>query len=234
MPDAAGTAGSAPAVRLVLASASPARRATLIAAGIEPTVHVSEVDEDLVVKQTGVTGLEPTALSLARAKAEAVADQLTGQHEHAEALVVGCDSVLGFGGEVLGKPDGAEQALQRWRRMRGGTGTLVTGHWVIDLRPGGGEPPPGRPGPGERYPRAHGAVARTVVHFAEPDDAELEAYVATGEPLAVAGGFTVDGLGGAFVRGIEGDHHNVVGISLPLLRELVRECGVPWHRLWTR
>ena len=102
--------------------------------------------------------------------------------------------------------------------MRGGSGTLVTGHWLIDLRTG----------------KALGAVASTVVHFAEPDDAELEAYVATGEPLAVAGAFTVDGLGGAFVRGIEGDHHNVVGISLPLLRELVRECGVQWHQLWTR
>jgi septum formation protein len=203
-------------VRLVLASASPARRATLLAAGIEATVHVSGVDEGRAVAEAGVTDAAEVALLLARAKAQDVAAQLGAPHD---ALVVGCDSVLAFEGEVFGKPDDAGQARERWRRMRGSSGTLVTGHWVVDLREDGS-------GAGQ------GAVASTVVHFADPDDDELEAYLATGEPLAVAGAFTVDGLGGAFVRGIEGDHHNVVGISLPLLRELVRACGVPWHTLW--
>jgi septum formation protein len=208
----------APAVRLILASASPARRATLLAAGIEPTVHVSAVDEPELVSRYGVTAAEDIALLLARAKAEDVAAQLGEPHE---AVVVGCDSVLELAGSVHGKPDDAEQARELWQRMRGSSGTLFTGHWVIDLRENGSK-------------GTLGAVAGTVVHFAEPSDDEIDAYIATGEPLAVAGAFTVDGLGGAFVRGIEGDHHNVVGISLPVLRELLAECGIPWHSLWTR
>lgn len=207
-----------PAVRLILASASPARRATLLAAGIEPTVHVSSVDEPEVVSRSGVAAAHDVALLLARAKAEDVASQRGAPHE---AVVVGCDSVLEFGGAVHGKPDDAQQARERWHLMRGSSGTLFTGHWVIDLREKGSQ-------------RALGAVAATVVHFAEPTDDELDAYLATGEPLAVAGAFTVDGLGGAFVRGIEGDHHNVVGISLPRLRELLADCGIAWHTLWSR
>jgi septum formation protein len=208
----------APAVRLILASASPARRATLLAAGIEPTVHVSAVDEPELVSRYGVTAAEDIALLLARAKAEDVASQLGDPHE---AVVVGCDSVLELAGSVHGKPDGAEQARERWQLMRGSSGTQFTGHWVVDLRENGSK-------------GTMGAVAGTVVHFAEPSDDEIDAYIATGEPLAVAGAFTVDGLGGAFVRGIEGDHHNVVGISLPVLRELLTQCGIAWHTLWTR
>jgi septum formation protein len=203
---------------LVLASASPARRATLLAAGVEPVVRVSDVDEDAVVARYGVTEAEDVALVLARAKAEDVAAGLEEQ-----ALVVGCDSVLELDGEVFGKPGTPEHAVERWRRMRGKAGVLHTGHWVVDTRDADDC------GTGATL----GAVSSTTVHFADLADDEIEAYVATGEPLAVAGAFTVDGLGGAYVAGIEGDQHGVVGISLPLLRELLGEIGVRWHTLWT-
>ena len=209
---------------LVLASASPARRATLVAAGIDPVVRVSDVDEDAVVARYGVSAAEDVALVLARAKAEDVAARLDdgADAEIAGALVVGCDSVLELDGEVHGKPGTAERALARWRRMRGRSGVLHTGHWVIDAR----EPDDGGTG------ATLGAVASTTVHFADLSDDEIEAYVASGEPLAVAGAFTVDGLGGAYVLGVEGDHHAVVGISLPVLRELLGEAGLAWHTLW--
>ncbi len=156
------------------------------------------------------------ALLLARAKCEAVAADLT-----TSALVLGCDSVLELDGEVHGKPRDAAEATERWRRMRGGAGILHTGHWLRDERPSdeGGTN------------ATLGATASTTVHFAALTDAEIDTYVATGEPLRVAGAFTVDGLGGAFVTGIEGDHHNVVGLSLPLLRELLAEVGVGWFYL---
>jgi septum formation protein len=206
-----------PAVPLVLASASPARLATLRAAGVEPTVVVSAVDEQAAVAEATARfgALEPAdvALLLARAKCEAVAAQQT-----ASALVLGCDSVLELDGEAHGKPVDAQEARERWRRMRGRSGTLHTGHWLRDERSDahGGTP------------ATLGATASTVVHFADLSDAEIDAYVATGEPLDVAGAFTVDGLGGPFVERVEGDHHNVVGLSLPLLRELLAEVGVGW------
>jgi septum formation protein len=202
----------------VLASASPARRATLVAAGVHPDVLVSAVDEDAVVAAYGVTDPQDVALVLAKAKAEDVAasDPADG------ALVLGCDSVLELDGEVHGKPVDAEQAIARWKRMRGGTGVLHTGHWLIDAR----DADDGGTG------GTLGAVASTTVHFADLDDDEIAAYVATGEPLAVAGAFTLDGLGGAFVTGVEGDHHNVVGVSLPLLRGMLHDVGVAWHQLW--
>jgi septum formation protein len=202
---------------LVLASASPARRATLVAAGVDPVVRVSSVEEEAVVARYGVTAPEDVALVLARAKAEDVATSTSEP-----ALVVGCDSVLELDGEVYGKPGSAERAIERWRRMRGRAGVLHTGHWLVDAR----ESADGGSG------ATLGAVASTTVHFADLADDEIEAYVATGEPLAVAGGFTVDGVGGAYVLGVEGDHHGVVGISLPLLRQLVGEVGVRWHTLW--
>jgi septum formation protein len=202
-----------PPVQLVLASASPARRSTLRAAGIEPAVVVSGVDEDLAVAEaTDRYGpLEPAdiALLLARAKAEDVAVRLDDG-----AVVLGCDSVLEFDGEVHGKPGNAEEAISRWRRMRGRSGVLHTGHWLIDERATGGA--------------TLGATASTTVHFATLSDEEIEAYVATGEPLTVAGAFTIDGLGGAFVTAVEGDHHNVVGLSLPLLRDLLADAGIEW------
>ena len=207
-------------VNLVLASASPARRATLRAVGIEPTVIVSDVDEDAAVDaaRSHYGTLEPAdvALLLARAKCEAVAAELS-----LSALVLGCDSVFELDGEMHGKPRDATEATDRWRRMRGSSGTLHTGHWLRDERSadtGGTQ-------------ATLGATASTTVHFAELSDAEIDAYVATGEPLRVAGAFTVDGLGGAFVEGIDGDHHNVVGLSLPLLRELLVAVEVGWFDL---
>ena len=160
---------------------------------------------------------DEVALLLARAKAEAVAGTLD------DGLVLGCDSVLELDGELHGKPVDAAEATARWRRMSGSSGVLHTGHWVVDLR----DDEDGGSG------ATLGAVSSTTVHFADVGDAEIEAYVATGEPLAVAGAFTTDGLGGAFVRGIEGDHHTVVGVSLPVLRELLAECGVRWTDLWS-
>ena len=215
---------------LVLASASPARLATLRAAGIDPVVRVSAVDEDAVVARYGVTAAEDVALVLAKAKAEDVAAVLAsaedpdgGPGDPADGvIVVGCDSVLELDGEVHGKPADPDVARARWRRMRGRSAVLHTGHWVVDTR----DPQDGGSG------ATLGAVSSTTVHFARLSDAEIDAYVATGEPLAVAGAFTVDGLGGAYVRGVEGDHHGVVGISLPLLRELLGEAGVAWHTLW--
>lgn len=205
-----------PDVRLVLASASPARLATLRSAGLRPDVVVSAVDEDAVVARYGVIDPADVALLLARAKAEDVA---SGQ---ADALVLGCDSVLDVDGVALGKPRTADVARERWRAMRGRSGVLLTGHWLVDTRdPTGG-------GSGASI----GEVSATTVHFAEIDDDEIDAYVATGEPLQVAGAFTLDGLGGAFVDGVEGDPHSVVGVGLPALRRLVRQAGVAWPSLW--
>ena len=205
-----------PTVKLVLASASPARLSTLRAAGIEPDVVVSGVDEDLAVAEAidRYGPLEPgdVALLLARAKAEEVAARL-----HDGAVVLGCDSVLELDGEVHGKPADAAEAVARWRRMRGRSGVLHTGHWLVDDRQVGGA--------------TLGATASTTVHFAKLSDEEIDAYVATGEPLAVAGAFTIDGLGGAFVTAVEGDHHNVVGLSLPLLRELLADADIGWFEV---
>lgn len=199
-------------LRFVLASGSPARLATLRAAGIEPEVIVSGVDEDDVES----TAAPDFALELARRKATAVVAELAQTPDNT-TLVLGCDSVLEFGGQILGKPGTFDTAVRRWREMRGGSGVLHTGHCLIDLTKG----------------RSAEHTASTVVHFADLTDAEVDAYVATGEPLDVAGGFKIDGLGGAFVDGIEGDPHNVVGISLPLLRTMFSELDVFWPALWT-
>ncbi|WP_461110689.1 Maf family protein [Streptomyces calidiresistens] len=198
-----------PARRLVLASRSPARLSLLRRAGLDPEVIVSGVDEEAVEAATP----EELALVLAEAKAAAVADR----PEAADALVVGCDSVLEFDGAAWGKPADATAATARWKAMRGRSGVLRTGHCLIDTASG------------ERV----SAVGSTVVRFGEPDDAEIAAYVAAGEPLHVAGAFTLDGLGAAFVEGIEGDPGNVIGLSMPLLRRLLGELGVGVTSLWT-
>jgi septum formation protein len=192
--------------RLVLASQSPARLATLRRAGLDPEVVVSGVDESVVrIPDPGRLAVE-----LAVLKARAVAAGLD------DAQVGGCASVLELDGQVHGKPADAEEARSRWRAMRGRSGVLHTGHCVVDTRQG----------------REVARAADTVVHFADVTDTEIDAYVATGEPLAVAGAFTIDGLGGAFVTGIEGDPHTVVGIGLPLLRTMLAELGVSWTDLW--
>ncbi len=193
---------------LILASASPARLKLLRAAGLDPAVVVSGVDEEAVSAPTPAE----LALELAKAKAGAVAATLTA------GLVIGCDSVLDLDGKALGKPADQDEALARWRQMAGRSGTLVTGHCVLDVAAG----------------RAASATAATVVRFGTPSQEELRAYVASGEPLRVAGAFTLDGLGGPFVEGVDGDPANVVGLSLPLLRALLAELGVRITDLWVR
>jgi nucleoside triphosphate pyrophosphatase len=193
--------------RFVLASASPARLKTLRGAGVEPEVIVSGVDED------NVTAENPGELArlLAALKARAVVAGLT---EH--ATVLGCDSVLEFDGVAYGKPGTPEVARERLRSMRGRSGVLHTGHCLFDTA----------------SKQELRELESTTVYFADLTDDEIDAYVATGEPLVVAGSFTVDGLGGPFVTGIEGDYHNVVGLSLPLLRRMLAEVGIAWPALW--
>lgn len=198
-------------LRLVLASASPARLATLRSAGLDPEVVVSDVDEDAFAG----SGVGDLVSQLAQAKASAVFSRLG---DGGDVVVVGCDSLLDLDGEPMGKPADAAEAGQRWRRMRGRIGHLRTGHHVAARLDGA--------------VRTRTAVATTQVAFADLSDAEIDAYLATGEPLRVAGAFTIDGLGGAYVSGISGDPHNVVGISLPLLRTMLADLGVPWHTLW--
>lgn len=212
---------------LLLASASPARRSTLLAAGIDPLVHVSGVDEDAALAAAtarfGTPEPADAVLVLAHSKAQAVAERLDDLPDLPEdLLVLGCDSLLELDGAVFGKPADAQDATDRWKRMRGRSGVLHTGHWLIDARPTDED------GTGATL----GATSSTTVHFANLSDDEIAAYVATGEPLAVAGAFTVDGLGGPFVTRIEGDHHGVVGLSLPVLRDLLAEVGLTVADLW--
>jgi septum formation protein len=197
--------------RLVLASASPARLSLLRQAGLAPEVVVSHVDES-TVRAPRVA--EQVAL-LASAKAAEVA-----KHE-TDALVIGADSLLEFGGKPLGKPADAQDALDRWQRMAGRSGILHTGQALFDVRDGA-------------VASRDIAVASTVVYFADPTPQELDAYVATGEPLAVAGAFTLDGLGAPFVRRVEGDPAAVVGLSLTLLRTQLAKRGLAITDLWRR
>lgn len=203
-------------MQFVLASQSPARLMVLRNAGVEPVVQVSGVDEDAVIASLPAdAGPEHTVATLAEAKARTVAEG------HTDAVIVGCDSMLFQGGQLVGKPGTVERARERWARMAGGTGVLLTGHAVLRVREGVVE-----------------AVATgtegTTIRFGVPSPAEIEAYVGTGEPLAVAGGFTLDGYGGWFVEGIDGDPSSVIGISLPLTRRLLLEIGVSIVDLWQK
>ena len=180
----------------------------LRAAGLDPQVIVSGVDEDAFSAKS----TEELAAVLASAKASAVAASLD------DGIVIGCDSMLDLDGRAYGKPADLVEAAARWHEMSGRSGTLYTGHCVIDA------------GTGKRVE----AVAATTVRFGTPTDAEISAYVATGEPLNMAGGFTIEGLGGWFVESIDGDHNNVIGISIPLLRTLLRDLGISIPDLWAR
>lgn len=212
-------------MRLTLASTSPARLALLRSSGIEPLIVPSSVDEDLAVADATRAAGAPLAPDevvalLARAKAEAA---LAIVHERRDAvdLILGGDSVFVLDGVIHGKPHTPERARERWQAQRGRTGTLYSGHWLIDCT---GTAPVGI-----------GAVASAEVSFADDlDDAEIDAYIASGEPLAVAGAFTIDSLGAAFITRIEGDPSTVVGLSLPTLRRLVRTLGHDWHELRNR
>jgi septum formation protein len=193
--------------KLLLASTSPARKRLLTDAGIVFETRSPGVDEDALVEAEKPSTIQDMTLLLARAKAEAVTF---------DGLVLGCDSALLLDGEMLGKPHRPEVAIARWQKMRGQTGILCSGHWLIDGETG----------------EASGKVTQTTVKFANLTDDQIHKYVATGEPLQVAGAFTIDGIGGAFVERIEGDYHTVVGLSLVALRELVTELGHDYQSLW--
>jgi septum formation protein len=205
-------------VRLVLASASPARLGVLRAAGADPVVRVSHVDEGALIAAHPDASPTELVTVLAEAKARAVLDGVI--RELGDAVVVGCDSMLHIGGELVGKPGTAEAAAARWRQLAGSTGQLLTGHAVLRLD--GAEP--------DRVARG---TQTTRIRFGCPSQAELDAYIASGEPLQVAGGFTLDGLGGWFVEGVDGDPSSVIGISLPLTRTLLHEVGISVVDLWT-
>jgi septum formation protein len=207
--------------RLVLASRSPARLMVLRNAGVEPTVLVSHVDEDAIAAAIPEATPAELALRLAQEKARVVASGLVLESgltaaDSRDVVVVGCDSVFDLDGTAFGKPADATQAKERWKLMANRSGVLRTGHWLIHPATG----------------REIGDVTSTTVHLGSMTDAEMDAYLATGEPLEVAGGFTLDGLGGAFVEGVEGDPSNVVGISLPGLRSLLGSWGISWTDLW--
>lgn len=205
--------------RVVLASASAGRLKVLRHAGVDPLVRVSGVDEDAIVAGLGPAAApDDVVCALAEAKAERVAAGLSGAIA-SDCVVVGCDSMLSIDGLLCGKPGSAEAAVSQWRLMGGRSGRLHTGHCLLRVAAGA---------------ITHRGVesACTTVHFAAPADADLGAYVAQGEPLGVAGGFTLDGLGGWFVDGIEGDPSNVIGVSLPLLRGMLARAGLSVAALW--
>ncbi|RDH77718.1 septum formation inhibitor Maf [Mycolicibacterium moriokaense] len=205
--------------RVVLASASPGRRMVLRQAGIDPVIVVSGVDEDAVIAAQGA-GAPPgdVANALAAAKAEQVIATLDPGLT-ADCVVIGCDSMLFLDGRLCGKPDSIDAAHSQWQNMSGRKGVLYTGHCVTRLRDGS-------------VSRRELEFGATTVHFAEPTDAELTAYLTTGESLRVAGAFTIDGYGGWFVDGIEGDPSNVIGLSLPTMRRLFSRAGCSIADLW--
>jgi septum formation protein len=205
--------------RVVLASASPGRRTVLRQAGIDPVVIVSGVDEDAVIAAQGPDAPPgDIANALARAKAEAVIDELPPTLT-ADCVVVGCDSMLFIDGQLRGKPESPEGARRQWKSMAGRPGVLHSGHCVIRLQD-------------NAITHREVECGRTTVNFGKPTDADLTAYLASGESLQVAGAFTIDGLGGWFIDGIEGDPSNVIGLSLPTMRRLFARAGCSIAELW--
>jgi septum formation protein len=208
-------------VRLYLASTSPARLATLRAVGVEPVLLASNVDEDAAVAAAGALTAPEMVLLLARLKAEAVVGR-TVDGQPIDGFILGGDSAFELDGVVYGKPHEPAVARERWLLQRGREGELHSGHWLIDHR-------------GGVAAGASGGVSTSSVRFASDiGDDEIDAYVATGEPLEVAGAFTIDSLGAPFISEVRGDPHAVVGLSVALLRELLLGFGVRWHTLWNR
>lgn len=216
--------------RLLLASGSPSRLRLLHEAGIVPLTAVPAVDEEALEAAHPQATVRELVTLLARAKAHAVLPRvpalLSDEDTAAEVVVVACDSVLELEGSPVGKPHTAERTRALWQRMAGSSPVLWSAHWVGVLTRDADS--------GWRLRDSREAAGQTRVHLASPTEQELEDYIATGEPFEVAGALTIDGLGGAFVRGIEGDHHNVIGLSLPLLRDLLADLGVTWTSLWNR
>lgn len=198
--------------KLILASQSPARVKILQDAGFEPVVHPSTIDEDAVLKSTDASDPEQYVTTLAEAKAMDVAKEISTQ----KSLVLGADSALSFEGEILGKPKLAEVAIKRWKQMRGKQGILFTGQTLVDTKT-------------KKFVTAQSG---TKVWFSNASDQQIQRYVDSGEPLNVAGAFTIDSLGGAFIDRIEGDYHAVVGLSLRLLREMMAELGYEYTDFW--
>ncbi|MGA5463986.1 Maf family protein [Mycobacterium sp. NPDC050041] len=205
-------------MRVVLGSASVGRLGILRQAGLDPLVIVSGVDEDAVIASLGPAAPADVVCALADAKADDVVGRLPGDVA-ADCVVIGCDSMLALDGRLHGKPGTADAARLQWHAMAGRAGALHTGHAVLRVRDG------------ETVQKAVESRS-TTVHFATPNEADLDAYVGTGEPLGVAGAFTLDGYGGWFVDRIEGDPSNVIGVSLPLTRRLLDRVGVPVTALW--
>ncbi len=198
--------------KIILASQSPARLKILTDAGLSPIVQPSEVDEDAVLKGVEAENPEHYVATLSRAKAEDVAEKTAGD----DTLILGADSALSFEGQILGKPGVSELAIRRWQSMRGKTGFLYSGQTLIDLK----------------TKRSITRFSATKVWFSDISDEQIKKYVASGEPLQVAGAFTIDSLGGAFIDRIEGDYHTVVGLSLKLLREMITELGYEYTDFW--
>ena len=205
--------------RLVLASSSPARYAVLKAAGIDPEVLVPTADEQALSDLFKANNPDHTTSQLVAYLADAKAESVVNNQATYGALVLGGDSALEFQGATLGKPHLAEVAIERWKQLRGNYGVLHSGHCLNDNR----DP---------AAPKVVSKTSSTKVYFANITDAEIEAYVATGEPLKVAGAFTIDGIGGAFIERIEGDAHTVVGLSIGVVRDLCGQLGVEYTSLW--
>ncbi|HEY9263980.1 MAG TPA: nucleoside triphosphate pyrophosphatase [Mycobacterium sp.] len=205
--------------RVVLGSASSGRLRVLRQAGIDPLVVVSDVDEDALLASLD-PGLPPEAVvaSLANSKAVSVAAQLP-KGVTSDCVVIGCDSMLYRDDKLWGKPGSAEAACQQWLAMAGTTGHLLTGHAMLRISSG-------------VITHADSETASTTVHFGTPTESELTSYIASGEPINVAGAFTLDGLGGWFIERIEGDPSNVIGLSLPLLNQMVRNAGLSITNFW--